>query len=454
MPAMPSCTIAGVFGIARTTGDVRPARWRSIARGRDRRRDRDDRLAGFDQVADLAEQRLDVLRLDGEHDHVGAADRLVVRGRRLDAVPLAQLGGALLAPARRDDVGPVGATQPGEQRLADPARAENCDPHAASLRVRRGIPPGDTHSRARPTPRTARAGRRSPRPRRGGPRAPRRASRGRDRARGRARSGRGPRGRRPRPTTGRALARARAGRATTARRELLQLLEVERPAEPDERGAAARAEPEVAQLGRREAAEVGAGRGGVVAVERAASRGGSPTARSRARPAAGSAGRRRRAGARGRRWRCAAAAGRGARASPRRSAGRGEAAQELGVVVLEAEREANVLDARLARGLDARSCRRGAARPARARARRRRRSSRRSALATRFASRRSRAGRRVRSEYGPRGRSARLDHGPTLVVGPAVSARRCVGSVWRFDATSAARSNTSSASCSRPASRR
>ena len=77
-----------------------------------------------------------------------------------------QLERALLAARRGDDVGPVGATQPGEQRFADLAGPEDRDPHRASLRVRRGIPPAGTRSRARPTPRTARAARRSPPPRR------------------------------------------------------------------------------------------------------------------------------------------------------------------------------------------------------------------------------------------------------------------------------------------------
>ena len=161
-------------------------------------------------MADLAEERLDVLRLDGEDDDVGALDRLGVRGGRLDAVALVELGGALLAPGARDDVCPVGATQPGEERLADLAGAENRDSHPASLRVRRGIPPADTHSRARPTRRRARAARPSPRPRRGRPHSAE-ASFTSPRSRASpARSGRALRGRRPRPTTARARARARA----------------------------------------------------------------------------------------------------------------------------------------------------------------------------------------------------------------------------------------------------
>ena len=41
----------------------------------------------------------------------------------------------LLAARRDDDVGPARATQPGEQRLADLAGAEDRDPHGASVRV-------------------------------------------------------------------------------------------------------------------------------------------------------------------------------------------------------------------------------------------------------------------------------------------------------------------------------
>ena len=186
MPAIPSWTVEGAFGIERTTGTSR-GDVTLDPRGRDRGRDREDRLLGGEQVADLAEQRLDVLRLDGEHDDVGAADRVGVRGRRLDAVPLAELVGPLLAPRGRDDVGPVGATQPGEERLADLAGAEDRDSHAASLRVRRRIPPAGTRSRARPTRRRARAGRPSPRPRRAVPRAPT-ASLTRPRSRARPRS--------------------------------------------------------------------------------------------------------------------------------------------------------------------------------------------------------------------------------------------------------------------------
>ena len=66
-------------------------------------------------------------------------------------------------------------------------------------------------------------------------------------------------------------------------RERLQRLEVAAAAEADERGAAARAEPELPELGGREAAEVGGGRRGVEAAERARRRADRPCARSAGR---------------------------------------------------------------------------------------------------------------------------------------------------------------------------
>ncbi len=65
------------------------------------------------------------------------------------------------------------------------------------------------------------------------------------------------RGRRRRPTRGRRRARARAGARRRSVGVPAQRLEVEGAADADERGAAAGAEPEPRELGRREAAEVG-----------------------------------------------------------------------------------------------------------------------------------------------------------------------------------------------------
>ena len=136
-------------------------------------------------------------------------------GRRLDTVPLVQLGGALLAPRAGDDVGPVGATQPGEQRLADLAGAEDRDPHHASLRVRRGIPPAGRRSRARPTRRRARAARRSPRARRAG-RPSAEASLTSPRSRARPRSSRPSPSRQTTPTDQGPSPRSRSSRRATS----------------------------------------------------------------------------------------------------------------------------------------------------------------------------------------------------------------------------------------------
>ena len=93
--------------------------------------------SGVSSGADLAEQRLDVLRLHGEHDEPGARDRLGVRERRLDAVALAQLGGALLAARGRDDL--VGSRQP---ELSRPASSDSPifpQPRIATRLLMRGV---------------------------------------------------------------------------------------------------------------------------------------------------------------------------------------------------------------------------------------------------------------------------------------------------------------------------
>ena len=99
-------------------------------RGRDRRRDRQHGLLRREQPADLAEQRVEVLGLDGDHDEGRAADRFGVGERRFDAVALGELVDPLLAAARDDDLlglAPSGAEQAREQRLADLAAAEDRD---------------------------------------------------------------------------------------------------------------------------------------------------------------------------------------------------------------------------------------------------------------------------------------------------------------------------------------
>ena len=131
---MPSCTVAGRFGIARTTGT--PARDLALdRRGRDRGRDREHRLLGRQHAADLAEQRVEVLRLDGDHDERGAGDRLRVRERRPHAVALLQLAGALLVPDGDDDLAglpPAAAQEAAQERLADRAGAEDGDAPGSS----------------------------------------------------------------------------------------------------------------------------------------------------------------------------------------------------------------------------------------------------------------------------------------------------------------------------------
>ena len=109
-PAIPSCTIDGRV---RHRPDDRHARGEVALdrRGRDRGRDREHRLLGLDQRADLAEQRLDVLRLDGDDDERGAGCGLGVRERDVDAVPLAQLVGALLRAGSRPRARPPSASR-------------------------------------------------------------------------------------------------------------------------------------------------------------------------------------------------------------------------------------------------------------------------------------------------------------------------------------------------------
>ena len=96
--------------------------------------------------ADLGQQRLEVLRLHGDDDEPGARDGLGVRERRLDAVPLVQLVGALLAARGDDDLAllpPARRQQAGDERLADLPAAEDRDPpsHDPSLGGARGRAP-------------------------------------------------------------------------------------------------------------------------------------------------------------------------------------------------------------------------------------------------------------------------------------------------------------------------
>src|SRR5262252_8325951 len=81
-------------------------------------------------AADLPEQDIDVLRLDGDDDEAGAAHGSPVVGGRLGAVALVELCVSFVAPVRDDDLGgvaPTRAEQPGEEGFADPPAAEDRD---------------------------------------------------------------------------------------------------------------------------------------------------------------------------------------------------------------------------------------------------------------------------------------------------------------------------------------
>ena len=107
-------------------------------RRRDGGSDRDNGLPCSQMGADLGEQGVDVLRLDGDDDEPGGGDRgRVVRGC-LDAVALVQLGDPLRAAVGDNDLGslaPAGTEQAGEEGLPDPPSTEdrNLLVHAGSL---------------------------------------------------------------------------------------------------------------------------------------------------------------------------------------------------------------------------------------------------------------------------------------------------------------------------------
>ena len=126
MPAMPSWTVEGVFGIARTTGTPGPSDRSTTAVG----------IAaaivstvcsGEIEAADLAQENVEVLRLHGDHDQRGSARRLGVRERRADAVALLELVEAFGPAARGHEVARLSPA-----RRADPRRAprRSC-PHRA-----------------------------------------------------------------------------------------------------------------------------------------------------------------------------------------------------------------------------------------------------------------------------------------------------------------------------------
>ena len=99
--------------------------------GGDRCGDREHRLLRRQESADLAEQNVEVLRLDGDDDEASLGDGVRIGKRRLDAVFVGEFLQAFLAPSGDDDVArlaPAGTEQPGEERLADLPGAEDCDP--------------------------------------------------------------------------------------------------------------------------------------------------------------------------------------------------------------------------------------------------------------------------------------------------------------------------------------
>ena len=99
-PAIPSCTVDGVFGIARTTGTPADSRlsmrevWMAAATD-------STVCSGPSRPPIVAEQALDVLRLDRDDDECRACRGVAVRERGVDAVALAQLGHALGPPGGR-----------------------------------------------------------------------------------------------------------------------------------------------------------------------------------------------------------------------------------------------------------------------------------------------------------------------------------------------------------------
>ena len=112
--------------------------------------------SGVSSRADLAEQRLDVLRLDRDDDEAGARDGLALRERRRDAVAAAELGDALLAAARSRRPRPARASRelsrPAEQRLADLPAAEDRDATVHRLESTRATQPRPRAGRRRSSP--------------------------------------------------------------------------------------------------------------------------------------------------------------------------------------------------------------------------------------------------------------------------------------------------------------
>ena len=132
----PACTVAGVFGIARTTRD--PARQARLERlDGHAGGDRDDELVGAHVAADLGEHLVDDLRLDREDEDVRLAQERVVVGRRADAVRArasCSRRSAFTSLARMRSGGQhLGVREALDERRRHVARAEEAESSASSL---------------------------------------------------------------------------------------------------------------------------------------------------------------------------------------------------------------------------------------------------------------------------------------------------------------------------------
>ena len=84
---MPSCTVAGAFGIARTTGRPSPSPASMAPVGIAAATERT--VCSASTTRESRRAAVEILRLDGDDDEARAAHGLGVVGRHLDAVTLA-----------------------------------------------------------------------------------------------------------------------------------------------------------------------------------------------------------------------------------------------------------------------------------------------------------------------------------------------------------------------------
>ena len=131
---MPSCTIDGVFGIARTTGTP-GARCRSISEVGMGGHDRQNGLLGSELWRNIPQEPPNVLRLHRDHDEGCVVCRVDAECERRDPVALAKLDRPFGATVRGDDLG-LGERQPEEEgRRSAPLRS--CPPRGRQSCVRR-----------------------------------------------------------------------------------------------------------------------------------------------------------------------------------------------------------------------------------------------------------------------------------------------------------------------------